>query len=293
MKKIIKKVIIPAAGWGTRFLPLTKVTHKELIPVLNKPIVHYLVEEAIASGIEEVILVISPRKLEILKYFNVNSELEYQLKKAGKIELLHKVEETNSLVKISIAIQNEQLGLGHAIFSAADMIDDEPFGVILGDDLIKSDTPALKQLMDVYYRTGNSVLGVQSILKENISKYGVMDPKNKEDALKNEFIIKGAVEKPKQEEAPSDKAILGRYIFTPELMPLLRTLKPGAGNEINVVDAFEPLMQMGQKITAFTFEGTRYDLGSMEGFVKANIDYALEDKDIKNNILDHLKKNVI
>ncbi|NQZ66284.1 MAG: UTP--glucose-1-phosphate uridylyltransferase [Mycoplasmatales bacterium] len=289
MQKKIKKVIIPAAGWGTRFLPLTKVVHKELIPVLNKPIIHFLVEEAVASGIEEIILVISPRKLEILKYFNVNSELEHQLKKSGKIEFLHKVKETNSLAKISIAIQNEQLGLGHAIFSAADLIDNEPFGVILGDDLIKSKVPALKQLMEVYYRTGNSVLGVQSIPKKDISKYGVMNPKNQLDALKNEFAIKGAVEKPKPEEAPSDKAILGRYIFTPELMPLLRTLKPGVGNEINVVDAFEPLMKMGQEIIAFTFKGTRYDLGSMEGFVKANIDYALEDELINETILNHIK----
>lgn len=289
MKKEVKKVIIPAAGWGTRFLPLTKTVHKELIPVLNKPIIHYLVEEAIASGIEEVILVISPRKLEILKYFNVNVGLEHQLKKTGKIELLHKVESTNKLAKISISIQNEQLGLGHAIFMAADMINDEPFGVILGDDLISSKEPALKQLIDVYNRTGSSVLGVQSIPMDHISKYGVMIPKNESDAFKDEFKIKGAIEKPKAEDAPSNKAILGRYIFTPELMPLLRTLKPGTGNEINVVDAFEELIKMDQDIIAFTFKGTRYDLGSIEGFVKATIDFALKEESIKESIMEFIK----
>lgn len=289
MNKKIKKVIIPAAGWGTRFLPLTKVVHKELVPVLNKPIIHYLVEEAVASGIEEVILVISPRKLEILKYFNTNLELEHQLRKAGKVELLHKVEATNKLAKITIAIQNEQLGLGHAIFMAADITEDEPFGVILGDDLIKSDTPALKQLIDVYDKTNSSVLGVQSIPKKHINKYGVMIPKNPEDADKELFAIKGAVEKPSIGKEPSDKAILGRYIFTPELMPLLRKLKPGVGNEINVVDAFEKLMAKGQDIYAFTFKGTRYDLGSIDGFVKATIDHALEDPTIKESILEYIK----
>ena len=285
----VKKVIIPAAGWGTRFLPLTKVVHKELVPVLNKPIVHYLVEEAVASGIEEVILVISPRKMEILKYFNVNKELEMQLEATGKAELLHKVQETNKLAKVSIVIQNEQLGLGHAIFTAADIVGDEPFGVILGDDLIKSNTPALKQLIDVYEKTGENVLGVQSIDKKNIHKYGVMDPKNPEDSSKDIFEIKGAVEKPKAEDAPSDKAILGRYVFRPELMPLLRTLKPGAGNEINVVDAFGKLIAQGQKILAFTFEGTRYDLGSIDGFVKATIDYALVHPEISESIKEHIK----
>lgn len=286
----VRKVIIPAAGWGTRFLPLTKVVHKELVPVLNKPIIHYLVEEAVASGIEEVILVISPRKMEILKYFNVNKELEIQLEKTGKIELLHKVQETNTLAKVSIVIQNEQLGLGHAIFQAADIIGDEPFGVILGDDLILSKTPAMKQLIDVYNETGDNVLGVQSVAPNAIHKYGIMIPKNESDAQSDRFNITGAVEKPKLEDAPSDKAILGRYLFNPELMPLLRELKPGAGNEINVVDAFEKLIEKhNQNIIAYTFEGQRYDLGSIEGFVKATIDYALINPEIKDEILDYIK----
>ena len=287
MKKITK-VIIPAAGWGTRFLPLTKIVHKELLPVLNKPIIHYLVEEASQSGIEEVILVISPRKLDIIKYFTVNAPLEAELKAKGKIELLHKVEKTNKLIKVSIAIQNEQLGLGHAIFMAADHINDEPFGIILGDDLIKSDKPAIGQLIKAFEDTGSSIIGVQSIEKENIHKYGVVDPKNASERDNKLFTIKGAVEKPNADVAPSNKAVLGRYILTPEIMHLLRDLKPGAGNEINIVDAFDELLKT-QDIYAYEFEGTRYDLGSIDGFVKAQIDYALEDEDIKDSIKEYIK----
>jgi len=269
---------------------MTKVVHKELVPVLNKPIVHHLAEEAAKAGIEEVILIISPRKLEILKYFTINSGLEAELEQKGKIELLHKVKETNTLIKVSIAIQNEQLGLGHAIFMAADHIIDEPFAVILGDDLIKSKKPAIGQLIEAYNKTGSSIIGVQSVKDKNINKYGVVNPVNASEKDNELFEINGAVEKPLISEAPSNKAILGRYIFTPELMPILRNLKPGKGNEINVVDAFDELMSKGQKIYAYEFEGTRYDLGSIEGFVKAQIDYALEDETIKDSILEHIKK---
>ena len=289
MNKKIKKVVIPAAGWGTRFLPLTKVVHKELVPVLNKPLIHLLYQEAIDSGIEEIILVISPRKLEIIKYFDINKELENQLIKTGKIELLHKVQEINASFKITIAIQNEQLGLGHAIFSAWDMIGNEPFGVILGDDLIHSKTPAIKQLIDIYNKTGSSILGVQSISMNSIHKYGVMIPKDANQINEKLFKIKGAVEKPNREDAPSNKAILGRYVFTPEIMPILKNLKPQVGNEINIVDAFEDLLKLGQDIYAYSFEGIRYDLGSIEGFVKATIDYALMNDEIKDSIKEFIK----
>ena len=288
MNKKVKKVVIPAAGWGTRFLPLTKIVHKELVPVLNKPIIHYLTKEAAEAGIEELILVISPRKLDIIKYFTVNASLEHELRKKGKIELLKRVEETNTIIKVTIAIQNEQLGLGHAIFSAADMVGDEPFAVILGDDLIKSKVPAIKQLIEAYDKTQSSIVGVQSVTEENISKYGIVEPMAASDKDKKLFKLKDAIEKPSPKDAPSNKAILGRYVFTPELMPLLRELKPGAGNEINVVDAFDELLKT-QDIYAFEFEGTRYDLGSMSGFVKANIDYALDNKEIKDDILKYIK----
>ncbi|WKX02192.1 UTP--glucose-1-phosphate uridylyltransferase [Candidatus Mycoplasma mahonii] len=288
MKKI-KKIIIPAAGWGTRFLPLTKVVHKELVPVLNKPIIQHLAEEAVAAGVEEIILIISPRKLEISKYFTINSQLEHELRKKGKVELLHKVQATNDLLKISIAIQNEQLGLGHAIFMAADQIDNEPFGIILGDDLIKSKIPAIKQLIDVYNKTGSSVIGVQTISDSQIHKYGVVIPKNPSEKNDQLFEISGAVEKPDLEHVPSNKAILGRYVFTPQIMHLLRDLNPGVGNEINIVDAFDGFLK-NEKIYALDFEGQRYDLGSVDGFVKAQIDYALDSDDIKDSIMEHISK---
>lgn len=286
----IKKVIIPAAGWGTRFLPMTKVVHKELVPVLNKPIIHHLAKEAAEAGVEEIIIIISPRKLDILRYFTVNAGLESELESKGKIKLLHKVKETNTLIKVSIAIQNEQLGLGHAIFMAADQTNNEPFGVILGDDLIDAKTPAIGQLIKAYEQTGFSIIGVQTIEGKNVEKYGVVKPVNADEKDNKLFEISGAVEKPSQENAPSNKAILGRYIFTPELMPILRNLKPGKGNEINVVDAFGDLIKSDQKIYAYEFEGTRYDLGSIEGFVKAQIDYALKNDEIKDVIKEHIKK---
>ncbi|TCG10387.1 UTP--glucose-1-phosphate uridylyltransferase [Mycoplasma todarodis] len=287
MKKV-KKVIIPAAGWGTRFLPLTKVVHKELVPVLNKPIIHHLVEEASNAGIEEVILIISPRKMEIMNYFQTNVELETMLREKGKVEMLHMVESTRKIIKVKFAIQNEQLGLGHAIFMGADLTHDEPFAVILGDDLIRSEKPAIKQLIEAYEKTGSSIIGVQDIEPQNIHKYGVVLPTNESEKEEELFEIAGAVEKPALKDAPSNKAILGRYIFTPKLMKLLRDLKPGVGNEINVVDAFENLMKT-EKMYAFTFEGTRYDLGSIEGFVKATIDYALENNEIKDSIYEFIK----
>lgn len=287
MKKI-RKVIIPAAGWGTRFLPLTKVVHKELLPILNKPIIHYLVEEASGAGIEELILVISERKRDIASYFIQNKELEEELTLKNKVELLHIAQSTNNLIKVTIVIQDEQLGLGNAIYVAHKETGDEPFAVILGDDLIKSKVPAIKQLIDLYNKTGSSVLGVQSIDEENIHKYGVMSPLNPDEKNNKSFKINGAVEKPAAKDAPSNKAALGRYIFTPEIMPLLKNLKPRVGGEINVVDAFDELLKT-QDIYALEFEGTRYDLGSTEGFVKANIDYSLDDPLIKAKIREHIK----
>lgn len=286
MKKV-KKVVIPAAGWGTRFLPLTKVVHKELIPVLNKPIIHYLVEEAANAGIQEIILVISPRKLDILKYFSINIPLQQELKLKNKIALLHQVEKTNKLLKISIAIQNEQLGLGHAILMAADLVGNEPFGVILGDDLIDSDIPAIQQLIEAYNEVNTSVIGVQLVKPEKLKQYGVVeqiDPTSNQ----NLFPIKGAIEKPKINQAPSSQAILGRYVFTPEIFSILRTLKPATNKEINLVDAFAQLLKK-QEIYAYQFSGTRYDLGSVEGFVEAQIDYALKNPLIKNNIKNFIK----
>lgn len=288
--KQVKKVVIPAAGFGTRFLPLTKAVHKELLPILNKPILHHLIEEATSAGIEEIILVVSPRKMDMLDYFNINAPLEKRLILDKKEKLLKITQETNNMCKIKYVIQNEQLGLGHAIYLAGNETEDEPFAVILGDDLVKSDVPAIKQLISFYNKTGKSVLGVQSVEKRLIHKYGIVLPKNPNDVNNKSFEIKGAVEKPKPDSGiESNKAILGRYIFTPEIIPLLSKLRPKKGKEINLVDAFDELIAK-QGIFAYEFDGIRYDLGSVEGFVKANIDYAIEDSEIKDEIIEFIKK---
>lgn len=284
----IKKVIIPAAGWGTRFLPMTKVVHKELAPVLNKPIIHYLAKEAADAGIEELILVISDRKSEILKYFVDNQELEQVLMKKGKLDLLHQVQETSTIIKVSVVVQKKQLGLGHAIYVAKDLVKNEPFGVILGDDLVDAKTSAIKQLIDAYNKTGGkSIIGVQSVEEDKLSKYGVVKPILSKNMEQDVFKIQHAIEKPPLGTAPSNKAILGRYVFTPLVMDLLKDTKPSVGGEINLGDTFAQIA-LQEGIYACNFEGKRYDLGSIEGFVKANIDYALKDVKIRDNIQKHI-----
>lgn len=288
--KKIKKVIIPCAGWGTRFLPYTKSTPKELLPILNKPALDYLVDEAIQSGIEEIILITSFRKKDIVKYFSVDQSLQNELRVKGKKELLKIVKETNKEALISIVIQEEQLGLGHALACAYDYIDDEPFAVILGDDLIYSEKPAIKQLIDFYYETnGANILGVQSVPNKDVNKYGIVVPKNNDEKENNYFEIKDAVEKPHINEAPSNKAILGRYVFNPRILDYLKNTKPTVNGEIQVVDAFKRVMKY-EKIFAYEFQGTRYDLGSISGFVKANIDYALKNNEISGEIYNHINK---
>ncbi|WP_036456927.1 UTP--glucose-1-phosphate uridylyltransferase [Mycoplasmopsis lipofaciens] len=296
MKQIkhVKKLIIPAAGWGTRFLPMTKIVHKELVPILNKPVIDLLVDEAIQSGIEEIIIIVSPRKKNLLNYFSVDQDLQSELIIKKKKNLLIKVKSTNRSTYITRCMQNQQHGLGHALAIAKDYISDEPFAVILGDDLIRSKVPAIKQLIDFYYQQdGVNVLGVQEVEKENVSKYGIVKPLNNSEKNNKFFEIVGAVEKPELSKAPSRKAILGRYVFNPQLLDILSKIEYDGKNEIQVVDAFEELMnKYNQKIYAFEFEGTRYDLGSMEGFVKANIDYALEDCEIKDKIYKYIESKV-
>ncbi|MGZ9432213.1 UTP--glucose-1-phosphate uridylyltransferase [Mycoplasma sp. 613B] len=290
----IKKLIIPAAGWGTRFLPFTKTVHKELLPVLNRPTIDYLVEEAIESGIEEIWIIISPRKEWMMDYFRVNYDLEEELVEKNKTDLLNDLQRTNFIKKPNIKIkqihQDEQLGLGHAIWVAAKKIKNEPFAVILGDDLIySSKKPAIKQLMEQYEKYKCSILGVSAVEWNEVHKYGIVVPKHINQGHGKVFEIMDAIEKPKRSEAPSNKAIIGRYIFTPEIMPILKNLEPGFGGEIQLVDAFPKLMET-QKIYACELDGIRYDLGSVEGFVKANIDYALRENSLKNSIKSFIKE---
>ncbi|WP_029608468.1 UTP--glucose-1-phosphate uridylyltransferase [Mycoplasma simbae] len=290
MFKPVKKLIIPAAGWGTRFLPMTKSVHKELVPILNRPSLDLLVDEAIDSGIEEIVLIISKRKEDMLNVFNVNEQLEHELMNKNKQDLLKNVQKTNRLNKIKVVYQHQQYGLGHALACAKEVVGDEPFAIILGDDLIKSKVPAIKQLIEFYNHTGANILGVQNVDISQVSKYGIVNPLDSTKKDEQYFEISGAVEKPQPDVAPSQKAILGRYVFNPEILQILSNIKYDGQNEIQVVDAFKVLQnEYKQKIYAYEFDGVRYDLGSIEGFVKANIDYALDDLEIKDKIVKYIK----
>ena len=288
-KSKVKKVIIPAAGWGTRFLPMTKIIPKELVPILNRPSIDLLVDEAINSGIEEIILVISTRKQEIMKYFQPNIPLEEELKSKNKWELLKHVKKTNRDAIIRVVYQYEQLGLAHAILTGARFFKNEPFAVILGDDLIKSKIPVIKQMMDEYDKLGSSIVGVQNVEFDKLNKYGIVKPKNISEKNNKLFEISGAVEKPLPQKAPSSKAILGRYIFNYSIVKFLENLDYSNENtgEINLVDCFDKYLKE-EKIYAYEFEGKRYDLGSIEGFTMATIDYSLENSDISSAIKKHI-----
>lgn len=285
----IRKCIIPAAGWGTRFLPLTKIVHKELVPVLNKPAIDYLIQEAFDAGIEEIYLIVSPRKNEIMDYFRKYDLLEEQLENNKKYELLDLVKLTNRESKIKVIYQNEQLGLGHAISIAKSKIGNEPFAVILGDDLIDGTLPAIGQLIDIYNQTQSNIIGVANIDIEQSNKYGIVAAKNVNDLNQSVFEIDYAIEKPDPKEAPSNKAIIGRYVFNPSIFNLLKHQKPGVGGEIHLVDVFPKLMET-EKIYAVQLKGNRYDLGSVLGFLKANIDFGLKDTQYKNDLIKFIKE---
>lgn len=287
MKKV-RKLIIPAAGWGTRFLPFTKIVHKELLPILNKPAISYLVEEAQKAGIEEIYLVLAERKQEVFNYFDRNKSLEYELKDKNKISLLKEVRKTNLSKTIKVIIQEHQYGLGHAIATVADYLEDEPVAVILGDDLIYSEEPAIGQLIKEYEKRQSTIIGVQDVELNETNKYGVVKPLNEDDKDNKIFKIVDGIEKPEPSKAPSTKAIMGRYVFTPEFITVLKN-QEYKGEEIQVVDAFEEILKT-QNIYALTFDGIRYDLGGTSGFVKANIDYALRDATIGTDILKFIRK---
>ena len=275
MKKI-KKAIIPAAGLGTRFLPATKAMTKEMLPILDKPTIQYIVEEAARAGIEDIIIVTGRHKRAIEDHFDSQKELEMVLKEKGKSELLEKVQYSTELANIFYVRQKEQKGLGHAISSARQFIGNEPFAVLLGDDIVESEVPAVKQLIDVYEETGHSVIGVQEVPEADTHRYGIIDPLTKNG---RQYEVKKFVEKPAQGTAPSNLAIMGRYVLTPEIFDYLKTQKEGAGNEIQLTDAIER-MNNDNQVYAYDFEGERYDVGEKLGFVKTTIEYALKDNTI-------------
>ncbi|HDA3739635.1 TPA: UTP--glucose-1-phosphate uridylyltransferase GalU [Staphylococcus aureus] len=284
MKKI-KKAIIPAAGLGTRFLPATKAMPKEMLPILDKPTIQYIVEEAARAGIEDIIIVTGRHKRAIEDHFDSQKELEMVLKEKGKSELLEKVQYSTELANIFYVRQKEQKGLGHAISSARQFIGNEPFAVLLGDDIIESEVPAVKQLIDVYEETGHSVIGVQEVPEADTHRYGIIDPLTKNG---RQYEVKKFVEKPAQGTAPSNLAIMGRYVLTPEIFDYLKTQKEGAGNEIQLTDAIER-MNNDNQVYAYDFEGERYDVGEKLGFVKTTIEYALKDDSMREELTRFIK----
>ncbi|HDC6105784.1 TPA: UTP--glucose-1-phosphate uridylyltransferase GalU [Staphylococcus aureus] len=285
MKKI-KKAIIPAAGLGTRFLPATKAMPKEMLPILDKPTIQYIIEEAARAGIEDIIIVTGRHKRAIEDHFDSQKELEMVLKEKGKSELLEKVQYSTELANIFYVRQKEQKGLGHAISSARQFIGNEPFAVLLGDDIVESEVPAVKQLIDVYEKTGHSVIGVQEVPEADTHRYGIIDPLTKNG---RQYEVKKFVEKPAQGTAPSNLAIMGRYVLTPEIFDYLKTQKEGAGNEIQLTDAIER-MNNDNQVYAYDFEGERYDVGEKLGFVKTTIEYALKDDSMREELTRFIKE---
>ncbi len=281
MKKI-KKAIIPAAGMGTRFLPATKAMPKEMLPIVDKPTIQYIVEEAIESGIEDIIIVTGKTKRSIEDHFDSNFELEETLRKSGKMDLLEKVLEAE--VDIHYIRQHEPKGLGHAVWSARKFIGDEPFAVLLGDDIVRAEPPGLKQLINQYDETGSSIVGVQKVPDDETDRYGIIDPCEKDG---RRYQVKNFVEKPKLGTAPSNLAIMGRYILTPGIFDHLEKHEVGAGGEIQLTDAIQALNET-EKVYAYDFDGKRYDVGEKLGFVTTTIELALENDEIKEDLKAYL-----
>ena len=281
----IKKAIIPAAGLGTRFLPATKAMPKEMLPILDKPTIQYIVEEAARAGIEDIIIVTGKHKRAIEDHFDIQKELETTLYEKGKLELLDKVQYSTELANIFYVRQKEQKGLGHAIYTAKQFIGNEPFAVLLGDDIVESDNPAIKQLMEQYEATGKSVIGVQTVPETETHRYGIIEPKSQDERL---YEVNRFVEKPEQGTAPSNLAIMGRYVLSPKIFDYLETQTEGSGGEIQLTDAIERLNK-DDKVYAYDFEGQRYDVGEKIGFVKTTIEYALKDEEMRDEIIRYLQ----
>ncbi len=288
MRKI-RKAVIPAAGLGTRFLPATKAQPKEMLPIVDKPTIQYIIEEAIQSGIEDIIIVTGRNKRAIEDHFDRSLELEMFLQKGAKEELLDMVQDIAKMVDIYYVRQKEALGLGHAIFSARKFIGNEPFAVLLGDDVIYSENPCLRQMTNVYERFGASIVGVQQVPLEETSRYGIVDGEKFDERLYRAIDL---VEKPRPEDAPASRlAIMGRYILNPVIFDILEDLPPGKGGEIQLTDGIRKLRQM-QEVLAYDFEGRRYDVGDKLGFLQATVEYALRRENLAPDLMAYLKELV-
>ena len=282
----IRKAVVTAAGWGTRFLPATKAQPKEMLPLVDKPIIQYVIEEAVASGIKHVIIVTAIGKRAIEDHFDRSFELEHIVEKKGNGELLRKLQNISELADICYIRQKEQLGLGHAILVTKELIGDEPFAVFLPDDLIQARVPAMKQMIEVYNRYQNSVIAVEPVAKEDTKAYGIIKPKQVEDRV---YQVLNLVEKPAPKEAPSNLGIVGRYILTPEIFRMLEKTAPGKGGEIQLTDGLRLLLEK-QPIYAYQFEGIRYDTGTPLGFLKASVEFALNRPDIGAKFREYLRQ---
>lgn len=285
---MIKKAVFPAAGLGTRFLPATKSSPKEMLPLVDKPMIQYVVEEAINSGITSITIVTGRGKRAIEDFFDISFELEHELNKKGKHKLLQQVQEVSKMAAVSYIRQKEPLGLGHAILVTRDIVGNDPFAVLLGDDIIDAEPPCLKQLMNVYKKYKCSILAVQRVPKKDISNYGVIDARPMED---NIYQVLDLVEKPDADKAPSDLAIIGRYILTPEIFECLEDTKKDRGGEIQLTNGLR-LLKSRQAIYAYEFKGERHDAGNKIGFLKATVEFALKRPDLSEEFLVYLREKV-
>ncbi len=282
----IRKAVITAAGWGTRFLPITKAQPKEMLPLVDKPLIQHSVEEAINSGIEQIIMITALGKRAIEDYFDRSFELEYVLEQKGETELLHEMRELSNLVNICYIRQKEQLGLGHAILTAKDLIGEEPFAILLPDDIIDSKVPVLKQMIGVYEQYKTNIITVERVSRQDTIQYGIIEPKRVSGRVHQ---VMGLAEKPEPAEAPSDLGIVGRYILMPQIFGVLEATLSGKGQEIQLTDALQLLLKQ-QAIYAYEFEGVRYDTGTPLGWLKATFAFALKHPDIELELREYLRQ---
>jgi UTP--glucose-1-phosphate uridylyltransferase len=276
----VRKAVLPAAGWGTRFLPATKAQPKEMLPLVDKPVIQYAVEEAVAAGIEQVIIVTSSQKRAIEDHFDHSYELEHLLETKGDIDMLRRVRQIGDMAQVCYVRQKEQLGLGHAVLMAKELVGHEPFAVILSDDVVSAERPCIGQLVEAYRQTHGSVVAVMEIDRRDTERYGVIDPDRDRPTGDDRLTrLRGLIEKPPPESAPSNLAIIGRYVLTPKIFEKLEQTPRGAGGEIQLTDAIEALIDE-QDVYAYAFDGTRYDAGTTMGWLKASVELALERHDI-------------
>jgi len=290
MKMKVRKAVFPAAGLGTRFLPATKAQPKEMLPLVDKPIIQYGVEEALASGCDQIIIITGRGKSAIEDHFDVSYELEKMLEERGKTELLSIVRQISDMIHVAYVRQKEAMGLGHAVLMARELVGNEPFAVLLADDVIDGQKPCLRQMMDVFEESQCSIIATQEVDGPAISSYGVLDAQKIEGKFNGRaFDVRSMVEKPKQEDAPSNLAIIGRYILTPTIFETLERTPLGAGGELQLTDGLRGLLGAGEKIYGYTFEGKRHDAGDKLGFLKATVEFALKRPDLGPEFAEYLR----